>query len=398
MTTYWKCLVLIASLIAIQGCEKATPPKEKHAAPAAVHNAVKETDLTTVTLTAEAESRLGIETAVVERRAVARHRTFGGEVVSVAGRAVTVSAPMAGTLLAPEGGSAVRAGERVSEGQPIYRLLLALPQQDLLSVEEEASLRRVEYELAAVKVKRAQQLLDDKAGSVRDLEDAQGQLSRAEVSLHTAQARLEMLRKGALDSAGEGLSALTIKSPVEGIVQTIHAAPGQTVTSGTGLLDIADIDPVWIKVPIYVGDVETIDPDQPARVHSLGDVAGVESRSAAPVVTSISADPASVTTDLFYELTNEDISFRPGQRVGVTVALKSSAESLVVPYPAIVYDMYGGAWVYVRAASHTYTRERVELQHVLGDVAVLARGPAVGANVVSAGAAELFGTEFGVGK
>jgi membrane fusion protein, heavy metal efflux system len=398
MIPHLKCLVLIGLLVALQGCDKTTPSKEKHAPPAEVRNAVKETDLTTITLTAEAESRLGIETAVVERRAVARHRTFGGEVVSVAGRAVTVSAPMSGTLLAPEERPAVRAGEKVSGGEPIYRLLLALPQQDLLSVEEEASLRRVEYDLAKAKVKRAQQLLEDKAGSARDLEDAQGELSRSEVSLKTALARLEMLRKGDLDSAGDGLSALTITSPVDGIVQTLHAAPGQTVTSGMALLEIVGIDPVWIKVPVYVGDLRTIEPNRPASVHSLGDVAGVEARSAEPVVTSVSANPESVTTDLVYELANEDLSYRPGQRVGVTLALRGSAESLVVPYSAIVYDMYGGAWVYVSAEAHVYRRQRVELRHVLGDVAVLARGPAVGAKVVRAGAAELFGTEFGVGK
>ena len=39
-----------------------------------------------------------------------------------------------------------------------------------------------------------------------------------------------------------------------------------------------------------------------------------------------------------------------------------------------------------------------QLQYVMEDQAVLSRGPAVGTEVVSAGAAELFGTEFGVGK
>ena len=60
--------------------------------------------------------------------------------------------------------------------------------------------------------------------------------------------------------------------------------------------------------------------------------------------------------------------------------------------------MYGGAWVYLNVEGHVYRRQRVELRHVLGDVAVLARGPGVGGKVVSAGVAELFGTEFGVGK
>jgi len=398
MIPYLKCLVLIVLLVAIHGCDKTTTSEEKPPPPAEVRNAVKETDLTTITLTSEAESRLGIGTASVERRALPRYRTFGGEVVPVSGRAVTVSAPMSGTLLAPENGSVVRAGESVSRGQPIYRLLLALPQQDLLSVQEDASLRKVEYELAEAKAKRAQQLLDDKAGSARDLEDARAQLSRATVSLETALARLDLLRRGELDWAGNGLSALTIKSPVDGIIQTIHAASGQTVTSAMALLEIVGIDPIWIRVPIYVGDLGTVDPNQPAGVHSLGDVSGVEARSAEPVVAAVSADPESATTDLFYELPNGDPSYRPGQRVGVTLALKTSAQSLIVPYSAIVYDMYGGTWVYVNAEPHVYRRQRVELQHVLGDLAVLTSGPAPGAKVVSAGTAELFGTEFGVGK
>jgi len=37
----------------------------------------------------------------------------------------------------------------------------------------------------------------------------------------------------------------------------------------------------------------------------------------------------------------------------------------------------------------------VEVSRIAGDRASLARGPAPGARVVTAGAAELFGTEFG---
>jgi len=69
-----------------------------------------------------------------------------------------------------------------------------------------------------------------------------------------------------------------------------------------------------------------------------------------------------------------------------------------VPYSSILYDMYGSAWVYQNTEPQVYVRRRVELNYVLDELAILTRGPAVGARVVSAGAAELFGTEFGVGK
>lgn len=398
MNTYLKYFCLIAVLITVWGCRKKPESKPKPPSPAKVQNAVKETDLTTVILTAEAEARLGIETAAVEFRPVEGNRTFGGEVVPVSGRSATVSACLSGTLLSPADGPALTAGRQVAEGQPLYRLLLALPEKDLLSVQEEISLRKIELDLAQTKVKRAQQLLDDKAGSVRQLEDAQAQLASAKAALQIAQARLELLEKGELDSVSEGLSSLTIKSPIDGIVQEVHVAPGQTVTAATTLLRIAGMDPVWIKVAVYVGDLAAIDTDKPARVHSLADFAGAETRTAEAVVASFSADPESVTADLFYELSNTDLSYRPGQKVSATLTLKGAEQRLIVPYSSILYDMHGSAWVYENTEPQVYVRRRVELHHVLGELAILSRGPAVGAKVVSAGAAELFGTEFGVGK
>jgi RND family efflux transporter MFP subunit len=398
MNTCFKYLCLITALATIWGCGKKAGSREKPPPPAKVQNAVKETDLTTITLTAEAEARLGIQTAAVEYRSLGRKRTFGGQVVAVSGRSITVSAPVSGTLLPPESGSPVTAGKPVKSGQALYRLLLALPQKDLLSVQEEISLRKVELDLAQAQVKRSGQLLADKAGSVRQLEEAQAQLAGAEAGLETAQTRLELLKKGDLDLADEGLSSLIIKSPVDGFVQEIHVACGQTVTGTTALLEITGADPVWIKVPVYAGDLAAIDMNEPARAHSLADSVGAKAQAAEPVAAPFSADPDAATVDLFYELSNANLSYLPGQKVSVTLTLKGAKENLTVPYSSILYDMYGSAWVYTNAKPRVYVRQRVELNYVLDELAILSRGPAVGARVVSAGAAELFGTEFGVGK
>jgi multidrug efflux pump subunit AcrA (membrane-fusion protein) len=70
----------------------------------------------------------------------------------------------------------------------------------------------------------------------------------------------------------------------------------------------------------------------------------------------------------------------------------------MVPAAAILYDVQGGAWVYVNESGHVYRRQRVELIETQGSSAYLARGLTPGTSVVTAGAAELFGTEFGAGK
>ena len=71
----------------------------KSTPPATVANPAKEADLTTVTLTEKAEQRLGIRTVAVARRSVPRTRPVGGELIVPPGQALTVSAPVAGTVL-----------------------------------------------------------------------------------------------------------------------------------------------------------------------------------------------------------------------------------------------------------------------------------------------------------
>jgi multidrug efflux pump subunit AcrA (membrane-fusion protein) len=93
----------------------------------------------------------------------------------------------------------------------------------------------------------------------------------------------------------------------------------------------------------------------------------------------------------------------PGQRIGVDIPMASVTEAMVIPAAAILYDIYGGTWVYVQASkaddgSTKFIRNRVLLEWIDGDQAIISQGPAIGSLVVTDGAAELFGTEFGAGK
>ena len=99
--------LLILAPAVCAGCNKTAAAPAKPPAPAHTSQTVKETDLNTIELTPEAEERLGIETAAVERRAIRRRRIYGGEVVLPTGASITVSAPTGGTLQpVSEGGAA----------------------------------------------------------------------------------------------------------------------------------------------------------------------------------------------------------------------------------------------------------------------------------------------------
>ena len=77
---------------------------------------------------------------------------------------------------------------------------------------------------------------------------------------------------------------------------------------------------------------------------------------------------------------------------------KGTENAIVVPHSALLNDIHGGTWVYVRTAPHVFARRRVEVQDVVNNLVLLSRGPDVNTPVVTNGAAELYGVEFGVGK
>ena len=64
----------------------------------------------------------------------------------------------------------------------------------------------------------------------------------------------------------------------------------------------------------------------------------------------------------------------------------------------MLHDIHGGSWVYESTAPQVYVRRRVQVRHVVGELAVLHSGPKPGTRVVTDGAAELFGAELGTGK
>ena len=83
-------------------------------------------------------------------------------------------------------------------------------------------------------------------------------------------------------------------------------------------------------------------------------------------------------------------------RLGLrTTTVVDQAGGLVVPYGALVYDNDGSTWVYVTSKPHTFLRAPVTVASIDGDNVHLTAGPDAGAEIVTVGAAELFGAERG---
>jgi membrane fusion protein, heavy metal efflux system len=372
------------------GCSYGEAPPAKAEAPAHVEAPRPEAELTTVKLSPEAVKRLGIQTAVVKIDTAAATRLLGGEVTVPEGRMVTVAAPVAGTLSAVFG---IQPGARVTRGTRLMTLapLAASERDQTIEARRAVDAAQAEADAARLRLQRLEQLLKDGAASVRSVEEARAQLQISEAALKAARERLAAVQHGPVGPQGE----IAITAPLDGVVQSISAASGQTVSASAPLLQIAQVSTLWVRVPVFAGDIDEIDTAQPAAVARLG---GTDAPKLAKRVTApLKADSSAASVDLFYELPQNGVTFRPGERVMAELPLKSTDQGLVVPEASILYDIHGDAWVYEDLGGNAYARRRVLIARHAGDRAVIARGISQGAKVVTAGAAELFGTEFGAG-
>jgi hypothetical protein len=93
------------------------------------------------------------------------------------------------------------------------------------------------------------------------------------------------------------------------------------------------------------------------------------------------------------------------ERLGLkTVAVRKApmtsrpgaATATVIPYAALLYDKSGKPGTYLVVGQRVYERAPVVVDHFEADLAVLASGPPVGADVVTDGSAELAGAEAGL--
>jgi RND family efflux transporter MFP subunit len=260
-------------------------------------------------------------------------------------------------------------------------------------IEAQRALTSAEAEETAARqrLQRLEQLLKDGAASARSVEEARAQHQVSVAGLTAARERLEGASRNPVGAQGE----LIVSAPFDGVVQRVSAVPGQIVAAAAALLELAQVETLWLRVAVYAGDAAAVDVAQPAVVRRLG-------TSEAPVRATLVAaplqgDPAAASVDLYYALSGPANGLRPGERVLVELPLKSTEKGLVVPDTAVLYDIHGAAWVYEDLGGNAYVRRRVEIARHAGNRAVVRRGLAEGKNVVTAGAAELFGTEFGAG-
>jgi len=366
------------------GCESKTSPL--HHVASEVTHAVPESELPTVRLSPEAISRLRIETTVIKEGSLPRARLVGGEVVVPPGRTVTVTAPVAGAVHFVTS-EPLLPGASVQRGTGLLRLTAIAPtdRDTRARVTREVASADANLAALALRATRNQALVAQGAGSDRALEEAIAARDVAQADVAAAHARATTLSRDPLLSD----VAMLVRAPSSGVIRLLSVAEGQAVAAGAPLFEIVGVDALQVRVPVYSGDIGRLDTRAGPTVRRNGEARSVNSRFVPGPPT---AEPDRSTVDRYLALPS-DAGFAPGERVLVELPLQDKTASLIVPASAVVFDAWGGAWVY-RCEGSRFSRSRIDPVRRVADDMLIAHGPPVGACVVSVGAVELFGAEF----
>jgi cobalt-zinc-cadmium efflux system membrane fusion protein len=412
------CPLLPGLLILIASSAGCSGPPGQSAPPPAAEKPRVESDLSQTTLSRPARKSLGIQSEVVRSQPVQEQVQLTGWVMARQGHEVTITAPVGGYIRAPFPPAASDAGPvaglAVTRDQELLLLEPVLSPVEQIQiatlkrgVEGELAKARENVTIANLDLQRIEGLHKQGLRQKQDVEQAQGRLANAKVDLAAAEAKLALFAASKGDDNSALLKIVPVRAPLAGTVLNVHVSPGQYVPAAAPLVTVADLSLLWVRVPIPENDLPRVARKEAAEVslksaNNASDKARAQALTAQPVAIVPQVDLTRHTADLIYELppnAAEHGILAKDQMVTVSVPLGGRRTETVVPYSAVVFDAYAGAWIYLdrntdNSPQCVYERRRVELGPRVNDRIVIRPAVKAGERVVTAGAAALFSREF----
>lgn len=213
-----------------------------------------------VRMTADAVRRAGIRVAPVERRALTGGVAIPAEVQFEPSSTAHVSPLVPGRITRV----AAALGDRVRRGQ----LLGTVASSDVASARARLDQARARFTAAESTLRRQQRLSTEGIGAQRSLIEAESQVGELRAEVEGLRRQLSVFGSG---SAGE----LTLSSPIDGIVVSLHATLGEATTPNEPAFIVTDPTRVWVRGSVPELELARLRVDSPAvvRLHAFPDLA-----------------------------------------------------------------------------------------------------------------------------
>jgi membrane fusion protein (multidrug efflux system) len=151
------------------------------------------------------------------------------------------------------------------------------------------------------------------------------------------------------------LSRTVIRAPFSGRILRRHIDLGATVSNGTAVFDLADLDPLYADVNVPEKHVARLRPGQRVRL-AADPTVGVTPARIERIAPVVDAETGTVKVTLAVQ---ENAILRPGSFTRVEIVTDTHATALVVPRSALVAE--GRRWHIFRVTEDGGHVERLEV-------------------------------------
>ena len=213
-------------------------------------------------------------------------------------------------------------GQRVEAGQVLLRLDTATDQAALETREAEERLAQQQFE-------RFSDLIEQRAVSQSDFDEAQANFEAAQARVNEQRALLDKK---------------VITAPFAGVLGLRQVDQGEFLAVGTPIVEINMLDPIYVDFTIAERDLSRITVGDRVSVDVAAFPEDVFQGQVSALDSSIS--PQSRTVQVRASLNNPEVRLQPGMFASVESFRSEIQEVLTLPRTAISYNTYGD-FVYV---------------------------------------------------
>jgi membrane fusion protein, heavy metal efflux system len=331
----------------------------------------------TVALTKEAMAGAKLTFAKAEQRKISPSLEIPAEIVPIPDRWATLGPRVAGRVVEIP----VNVGDEVKKGQTVVLLEsheVGRTRADLIA----ASAR---LEVAKKAAERQRKLLEENVTSQRAVEEADGARRVAQADLSAASTRLRTFGVGASSRSVSTPAGVALTSPLSGTVVSREAHMGQWAEPADTLVQIVNLDELWVEGTVYEREMRFVAPGKPALVEVRAFPGQVFEGKVDRVDPTLDSGSRSVRVRV--TLANSEHRLKPG--MFATVRIKGvhehePRELLAIPWAA-VQEVDSHPSVFVRVGEGRFEVRRVHLGDRAGEDVEIANGLAAGDEVVAEG-------------
>ena len=290
---------------------------------------------------------------------------LGTVIAAPQGRAV-IQTPQAGKIVSLR----VAPGQRVGKGQVVAVIEQQVDAGTQISILSQSNSVNAEYDAAKAQYERLLGIAD----------------IAAKKDITEAKARYESAKKNkALFDANTGRNtgntkAITLTSPVSGVVSTFNYAIGAVVSGGETLFEITNLDQVFVEAQVFATDAEKLKSATGFTTISNADTLVYKLKM---ISTAQSVNSGNQSQKVVFEIINPKGQFKIGENVNVRMTGNNVIRQVVIPNEAIT-DVNGKSAIFIKDKAEQFSISFVVKGQSNDKFTVISKGTEDGERVVTA--------------